>query len=119
MKKFYAQGDMVLEMVGKIEKGGVEPSKVIETDPDGSVVIGRGEVTGHRHRFALEDAVVMFRDDSLAKDVPNELYVGHVKITKPATLLHEEHGPIDVPPGMYRVRRQREWTAEHIRIVAD
>lgn len=112
----YAQGDILIE---RVEDGAV--GAAIKPDPDGAVVLGRGEVTGHRHRFALEDRVTMFRDDARAKDVPTELYVGHVKIgAGGATLLHEEHAPVALPPGSYRIRRQREFTtAEAFRVVAD
>jgi hypothetical protein len=50
----------------------------------------------------------MYRDDALARDIPPEPYVGHIKIVgaRPAELRHEEHDTIG--PGTYRVRRQRE-----------
>lgn len=109
----FAQGDIILERVDD-----ATPSKSINVDPDGSVVLARGEVTGHRHRFMGE--VTMFRDDGLARDMPAELYLGHIKIAAPtADLVHEEHGTITLPKGTYRVRHQREHDAAGARIVAD
>jgi hypothetical protein len=31
---------------------------------------------------------------------------------QPVSLKHEEHSTIPLAPGLYRVRRQREWTDE-------
>jgi hypothetical protein len=36
-----------------------------------------------------------------------------------ATVTHEEHGPITLPRGTYRVWRQREYSPEAIRVVRD
>ena len=111
----YAQGDIILELVGK-----AKPRNPINIDPDKAVVLARGEVTGHRHRFTGDSGVVMFRDDAMARDMESILYIGHVSIPEGgAALKHEEHGTIDLPAGTYRVRRQREWTAASSRLVAD
>ena len=118
----YAQGDIIIELVDQKPKtkiGAASPTSA-GTDPDGSIVLARGEVTGHRHRFDANAGVTMFRDDALAREVPDGLYIGHVKVgAKGAELLHEEHGTISLPKGTYRIRRQREWTAEQARIVED
>jgi hypothetical protein len=117
MGNLYFQGDMLIEAVPSAK---ISKATVIAPDSDGSTVIGRGEVTGHRHRFALEDRVVMFRDEAMARDVDLTLYVGHIKVgSKGARLIHEEHDGVSIPPGMYRIRRQREWTFEDARVVAD
>ena len=111
----YAQGDIILELVAK-----AKPRNPINVDPDRAVVLARGEITGHRHRFTGDSGVVMFRDDAMARDIESALYVGHVIIPEGgATLTHEEHDTIDLPAGTYRVRRQREWTAAASRLVAD
>lgn len=113
-KKFYAQGDIVLERVVD-----AEPGTPINVDPDKAVVLARGEVTGHRHAFY--GGTTMFRDDALARDIPAALYLGHVKIAAKdgAELRHEEHDTIKLPAGTYRVRRQREFDAGEARLVAD
>jgi hypothetical protein len=36
-----------------------------------------------------------------------------------ALLTHDEHAPIPLPAGAYRVVRQREYTPEQVRDVAD
>jgi hypothetical protein len=116
MQKFYAQGDVILERVPDAPVTGT----IVKPDPDKAVVLARGEVTGHRHAF-YGGGVAMFRDDGLARDIPAELYIGHIKIggKKEAKLRHEEHDTISLPPGNYRVRRQREFDAGEARVVAD
>lgn len=112
--KFYAQGDIIIEEVGDVEVG-----RSVNVDPDGAVVLARGEVTGHRHAF-YGGGVTMFRDDVLARDMPSELYIGHIKIPAGgADLKHEEHDTIALKSGTYRIRRQREYDAGEARIVAD
>jgi len=120
----YAQGDIIIELVEAKPKAAAKVGKIDgrETgiDPDGSIVLARGEVTGHRHRFTGDSGVTLFRDDALARDVPSELYIGHVKVgLAGADLVHEEHDTISLPAGTYCIRRQREWTAEQARVVAD
>ena len=112
----YAQGDILIEKVKD-----TKPGTAIGIDQDRSVVLARGEVTGHRHRFNGDSGVVMFRDDGLARDMAPELYVGHVIVPKEQTadLVHEEHSTITLPPGTYRIRRQREFSAGMARIIAD
>src|SRR5262245_54036158 len=103
--KLYAQGDIILELVED-----ATPVVLLPGDPDGAVVLGRGELTGHRHAF-YACCVALLRDDALARDIPEGLYIGHVKVNAPsADLRHEEHATISLPAGTYRVRRQQEWT---------
>jgi hypothetical protein len=118
MTEFYAQGDLLLERVADVPVSGT----IVDSDGDGAVVLARGETTGHRHAFYGGD-VVMFRDDALARDMPGELYIGHVVVgSGPAELRHEEHGSVTLAPGTYRVRGQREFEpgpSERTRVVAD
>lgn len=113
--EFYAQGDVLIERVADTN----EPGTPVARDPDGAVVLQRGEVTGHRHAFY--GGATLFRDEALARDMPADLYIGHVKVADGgAVLLHEEHSDIELPPGVYRVRRQKEYPArERARVVQD
>jgi hypothetical protein len=119
MAELYAQGDVLLERVADTPVSG----QTIRPDSDGAAVLARGEVTGHRHAVH-GGSVAMYRDDALARDIPPELYVCHIKIggAAPAELRHEEHDTISLRPGTYRVRRQREFdrAAVHVaRVVED
>jgi hypothetical protein len=98
-----AQGDVLVEWVENVEFIG----PVIERVVDGSAVVAVGEATGHHHRIA--GSVVLYHDDALARDVPAGLYVAHIQVSSVnARLEHEEHAPIPLAQGTYRIRRQRQ-----------
>lgn len=114
MPKLYAQGDVLIEeVVDRMPSG-----SAVEPAADGVYVLAEGEVTGHRHTMC--ERVTFFRDDALARDMPAELYIGHVRVDGPtARVEHQEHAPITLPRGTYRVRRQRELQPKDVRLVAD
>jgi hypothetical protein len=114
MTEMYAQGDLLIERVADVEPSGA----MIAPDATGALVLAEGELTGHRH--AIFDRVTMFRDDALAREIPAGLYVGHVKVGgTPVTVRHQEHAPIALGEGTYRVRRQRELEPRDAVLVAD
>ena len=83
-----------------------------------AVVVAEGEFTSHHHK--LFGCVTFFRDDALARDIPDDLYVGHVQVTGPvARLEHEEHATIKLEQGTYRVRRQRQLEPTDVGIAGD
>lgn len=99
----YRQGDVML-VAAEIPKG----SKPGLRDQD-RIVLAYGEVTGHAHAIA---------------DPACAIFVGshgtpYIRAKKAVELKHEEHGTIKVPAGSYRVVRQREYSPEAIRQVAD
>jgi hypothetical protein len=97
----------------------MSPSGTTVQNAEGAaLVLAEGEASGHRH--AIWERVTMFRDDLLARDIPAGLYVGHVLVGAPyARLTHDEHAPLTLPRGTYRVRRQRELEPRDARVVAD
>jgi len=97
----------------------VQPSGTLSAvNSDGSFVLAEGELTGHHH--SIFGNVTMFRDDSLARDIPGGLYIGHINVDGPAARVqHQEHAPLTLPKGTYRVRRQRELEPKDARVVAD
>lgn len=114
MLELFAQGDLLVERVPDVTPSG----RTIAPGPDGAVVLLEGEHTGHRH--AIYDNVTMFRDDTLAQDIPSGLYVGHVKIEgATAFVQHQEHTALSLPAGTYRIRRQRELEPQDVSLVAD
>jgi hypothetical protein len=75
-----------------------------------SSVLVTGEVTGHAHRVESLETVEVWEDY-------REKYL---KVLDTTRILHEEHLPITLPPGIYRVWRQREYTPRGIpRAIAD
>lgn len=114
MEELFAQGDLLIERVPDIVPSGDQ----VRAGSDGTIVVAEGETTGHRHAF--HDAVTMFRDDNLACDIPNGLYVGHVRVDVPlARLVHEEHDAIALSRGTWRIRRRRELEPKDVRLIAD
>jgi hypothetical protein len=114
MTELFAQGDLLLERVPD-----VPPSGTIAENIEGvAMVLAEGEESGHRH--AIRERVTMFRDDNLAADIPAGLYIGHVQVDAPsARLTHDEHAPLTLLRGTYRVRRQRELGPRDARVLAD
>lgn len=84
----------------------------------GRLVLAHGEATGHAHAIADPD-VELYREPGttgIGDEVDRWL---KVQRADGATLRHEEHAPIFLPAGTYKVRRQREYSPEAIRQVAD
>jgi hypothetical protein len=102
----YRQGDVLIIPVGEITDR-LEPV----ARENGRVVLAHGESTGHAH--AIRDAgAALFRDPKLA--------AMFLTVTgEPAALEHDEHATIMLPPGNYRIVRQREYAPEEVRYVAD
>jgi hypothetical protein len=73
-------------------------------------VMAYGEVTGHSHRFQEAGAVELWEHDGI-------IFVN--VLTEAATIVHEEHRPISIPRGVYKVWMQREYTPQAIRPVVD
>jgi hypothetical protein len=103
----YRQGDVFIR---KVQAREIPADFSKEKLDKGRVVLAYGEVTGHAH--AIHDSAALWRK---AGDVA----FGLLEVTKKTTLRHEEHAPIQLDPGMYEVVRQREYTPEEIRFVAD
>jgi hypothetical protein len=104
--KCYRQGDVLLVEVAR----GPSDSRSVPRE-QGRLVLAHGEVTGHAHVVTDDAAELVTREQA------DELYLlihgGEV------VLEHEEHDAIALPPGSYRVVRQREYTPESVRFVAD
>lgn len=100
----WRQGDVFIQQIKQLPAGATER-------PSPGTVLAHGEVTGHTHR--IEDAVTAL------------LFSGwqfgefFLDVTKRARIIHEEHGPIELDPGLYRVWRQREYTPERVQYVQD
>lgn len=73
------------------------------------LTLAEGEVTGHSHRV-LGDAVLYNHKDG-------NTYL-NVRKTG-AKVVHQEHKPINLPKGTYRIIQQREWSPEGNRNVVD
>lgn len=102
------QGDVLLVPVHEI------PAGLVAVPLDcGRVVLAYGEVTGHAHVIDRPD-VVQF----LAADL-DEMSDRFLRVEQEVKVVHDEHDPVVLAPGDYRVVRQREYTPERIIRVAD
>jgi hypothetical protein len=103
----FRQGDVLIVPIAKLPAG-LEP---VERER-GRLVLAYGEVTGHAHAIRDKRAA-LFRDPKLAA-----IFM-HVSGDEPVALDHQEHDTIHIPPGDYQIIRQREYTPDAIRNVAD
>ena len=69
-----------------------------------------GEITGHSHRVEVPSTAEV-------RELDGQLYIKVV--AKIARIVHEEHKPIELPFGLYRIWRQREYTPGRVRSVQD
>ncbi len=106
IQQLYRQGDVLLQRVDTIPDG----LQAVPLDK-GRVILAYGEVTGHAH--AVEGDVRF-----LAADL-EELEERFLHVEREASVVHEEHDTIALPPGDYRVVRQREYAPERPTYVAD
>ena len=101
------QGDVLIIGIDQLPAG----LKKVDRE-NGRVILAHGEVTGHAH--AIKDKrAALFSDPKLAAIFMN------VSGDASVALEHDEHDTIHVPPGNYQVIRQREYSPEAIRNVAD
>jgi hypothetical protein len=117
----YRQGDVLIERVDESTETVVK-AKNIELDTQkGSprVVFAYGEVTGHAHAIAYEESMDWFEAEGQDTVTDAGGTVGYLRLVDAAELRHEEHSPINLDPGLWKVTRQREYTPERIRSVAD
>lgn len=94
----YRQGDVLLQKIDSIPKGAIVKDNVL----------AKGEITGHSHRIVGNTQTYIMDGQQF------------VMVNEASVLQHEEHKPITVPKGMYKVRIQREYTlTEEVRQVTD
>src|SRR5215472_15454203 len=96
--RMYRQGDLLFTAIDQFPEG-------LTLQPD--TVIVRGEATGHAHRL---------QEGQVLQDAHGRLFL---EVPTATQVVHQEHHPIHLEPGLYRVIRQREYTPEAIRTVMD
>jgi hypothetical protein len=82
-----------------------QPAAKLTARP-GNVIVA-GEATGHAHRLQA----------GTMQDAPNGAL--YLDITQTTQVVHAEHEPLSLEPGLWLVVRQREYQAEAIRPVVD
>lgn len=87
----------------------------LQTAPESATLhaelpIAEGEITGHHHVARGQNLSILFTRD---QDIVDFLAPLGCRIE------HDEHLPLELPPGSYQVRRQREYTYTEPQDVAD
>lgn len=101
VKKLARQGDILFVRVDKLPTG-LKQSK--------DNIVAHGEVTGHAHRVVKEEGVALLDAEQDTK---------FIEADASWQVVHDEHGPIQFEAGNWEARRQREYSPEAIRRVAD
>ena len=105
----YRQGDVLMVPIDESElPDGLVPAP---RDQGGRLILARGEATGHAHVATGEGLTMLC--------LPNDLATMFLHVRIYGRVSHEEHGPIPLPAGYYRVVRQREYVPGAVRPVAD
>ncbi|MEV4417147.1 hypothetical protein [Catellatospora sp. NPDC049609] len=105
----FRQGDVLVVPIAReaLPEGLMDAPR----DRRNRMVLALGEATGHAHVLTGERVSLLCPPDE-----PGRLYL---LIEGYGRLVHEEHGPIALSPGAYKVVRQREYFPGAIRPVAD
>ena len=104
-KNQFRQGDVLVERTDALPKG----DDIKKQKRGERVILAHGEVTGHAHEIDAAAADAWKTSDQVVA----------VTVKQPTELTHQEHAKIPLTPGKYRVVRQREYSPEAIRNVAD
>lgn len=91
----FQQGDVLITKIDALPAG----LKKKTAAPRG-YVIAEGEVTGHAHTIATDAVEAMFTDNAGAI---------YAQLKTQVDLLHEEHHPVTLPPGLYRFGGVQEY----------
>lgn len=108
-KNLCAQGDILIQRVDKL------PTGVVPVAPENDRVIVTHSETGHHH--------VMLAKRTKAYKLPDSIMDIFLAVEEGDTLehlrQHDTHESIAFEPGIYHVRRQREYVPEGFRRVED
>jgi len=99
------------------------PSKAQKQEKTKRIILAHGEVTGHHHTLETRDPADWWKGEGeipATNEKPSTL-AGELFVSLPngGTVKHQEHSKIELPRGKYRITRQREYSPERIRNVAD
>lgn len=97
----YQQGDVLFELVSNIP---------VNARVRKNRIIAEGEATGHSHAIIENESEIFEENGTLYLRVPKE-----------TTVTHQEHHPLVLPQGDYKIRKVREYDhfSEEARQVRD
>jgi hypothetical protein len=100
----FRQGDVLIVPVAALPEG-AEPIGSPDERRGWPVVLAYGEATGHAH--AIRDGRIQEYRWTGSLDGARESRF--IEVIEPCTVSHEEHAPIPLPQGLYRIVAQREF----------
>lgn len=101
MSILWRQGDLLIQQIDEI------PPNVRRCK---RLVLAQGDATGHKHQIKDAKSARLYTSDrTLFVDV----------IGDEATIVHPEHGPIQLGRGKYKVWRQHEFTVFGLTTIGD
>lgn len=109
-----AQGDLLLRRIDKLPAG----AKLMAAEK-GAFIVAHSE-TGHHHIIKERPGVKVYVTDD-----PMVSYLEVIEVTEKTEALlehlrgHDTHETLSIPPGIFELRRQREYTPEGWRRVQD
>lgn len=90
------QGDVLLLAADSI------PADAVDVTPkEDRVILKWGEATNHAHAFYQPAHVRVFETPAKAR---------YLHVVETSYLKHEEHSTVEVPPGVYKLPTQVEWS---------
>ena len=116
MKKniiMFRQGDVLIELIETIPADAAKQKKARK------IILAHGEVTGHHHALEIADPADWWKTPETKASTTGLAGEIFLQVKQAAEVTHQEHATIPLPPGNYRVKRQREYSPEAIRNVAD
>lgn len=87
--QWFQQGDVLIKPVRKVPR----MAKRLKMS-----ILAQGEASGHHHSASGENVTTWIAQGMIFLDAPNG-----------AKVCHEEHLPIEVPPGVYKIEIVREY----------
>lgn len=111
--QYYQQGDVLLKRIDRLPEGLIKLK---------GAILQEGETTGHKHQFIAINEVQLYttgrttNERTITTNEQKYLIVNNV-----VELLHEEHKPIIVEPGIYEIDivREYDYDANEVRRVVD
>lgn len=88
------QGDVYFVKIEKVD----EPVVSCSPEKEG-YVLAKGEATGHAHLIEDVESVKLYQGEEFL----------YLKVDKPVKVVHPEHKPITLEPGLWRVGIQLEY----------
>jgi hypothetical protein len=101
--QYSQQGDVLIKRVDKLP----ESARAVET-----LVLQEGEFTGHSHRFTDPAKVTVYETHAVVGNTITPNMGKYIEVRETSVLLHEEHKPITIEPGIYEIDIVREYDYE-------